>query len=409
MEIPESSEPTQITNKVQYNNAWHNSNGTMVQNITDEEPSQIYERQVEVALWIYISPVLIILGTIGNGLTILLLQRKKMRSSSWSQYLTALAVADLTVLYTGLLGEWIRNLTHNNVDVQTLSNPGCKMYLFMMYASIHSSAWILVAVTLDRVIFVYFPIRAKYLCTVRMAKYCLLGMLVAIVALNVHFFWTFHLKHYGGLLGSTCYAKEDYYDFWLDTWPMLDSFVASYFPFLIMLISNILIIGRLLYARHQRIAMTGATQNSTSMTQVTVMLLTVNFVFLFCTAPIVLLLQVFINDNATGAVNESSDAQLSLARAALTLLQYTNNSTNFICYCISGPRFRKELVYVLCGHRERNNPSISQGNSHHTVNDGKRNRLSRKLTMTEFLRNSTKGRRSNGNTAYAKVESASSV
>ena len=68
------------------------------------------EYRLHKALLLYIPPVLIMLGTLGNFLTILILSRRSMRRNATYIYLIVLAIADIIVLYMGLLRMWIAEL-----------------------------------------------------------------------------------------------------------------------------------------------------------------------------------------------------------------------------------------------------------------------------------------------------------
>ena len=54
-------------------------------------------------------------------------------------------------------------------------------------------------------------------------------------------------------------------------------------------------------------------------------------------------------------------AEMGLAWALTNLLQYTNNSVNFLLYCLSGSRFREELWSMF-----RKNGRVAPLNFSHT-------------------------------------------
>ena len=58
-------------------------------------------------LWKAVSPVFITMGTFGNVLCITVLMQPSNRKSSTAVFLTALAISDLFVLYTGKLLLWV--------------------------------------------------------------------------------------------------------------------------------------------------------------------------------------------------------------------------------------------------------------------------------------------------------------
>ena len=72
-----------------------------------------------------------------------------------------------------------------------------------------------------------------------------------------------------------------------------------------------------------------------------VLLLFFSFIFLLTTSPIVIYLVGY--DSFTEGASAKKWAQIELAWAVVNLLAYSNNALNFMLYCVSGPRFRREL------------------------------------------------------------------
>jgi hypothetical protein len=133
-----------------------------------------------------IFPLLILIfGSFGNILSFCVLLRANMRRYSTFCYLACLALVDIGVIITFCVN--FISLYHFNNDIQ--HGPfACKLFAFCIYFLPQYSSWILVAVSIDRVI------SAKYL---RLAKTwskprhsvlvtLLLGLFLGI--LNSHFF-----------------------------------------------------------------------------------------------------------------------------------------------------------------------------------------------------------------------------
>ncbi|CAL1543879.1 unnamed protein product, partial [Lymnaea stagnalis] len=55
-------------------------------------------------------PILIIFGTVGNVVCIVVMSRREMRTAQTSVYLLALSVADILVLNTGLMRHFINEV-----------------------------------------------------------------------------------------------------------------------------------------------------------------------------------------------------------------------------------------------------------------------------------------------------------
>ena len=85
---------------------------------------KVYERQLmDIAayrlhkqLYVYASPVIIVVGVVGNLLSFVVLVQRPLRRVSTYCYLIVLAVADTLVLTAGLLPKWIH-------QVCTLATP----------------------------------------------------------------------------------------------------------------------------------------------------------------------------------------------------------------------------------------------------------------------------------------------
>ena len=97
-----------------------------------------------------IYPILFIfVGTVGNLLSVYVVLRSKLRRNSTFMYLAFLSIVDLIVLYTFcvnfILHAWF------NIDLKQVSLIACKIYSFSIYFFPQTSAWILTAVSIDRV------------------------------------------------------------------------------------------------------------------------------------------------------------------------------------------------------------------------------------------------------------------
>ena len=112
---------------------------------------------------IYGAPPIVILGTIGNILSAVVMNRKSLRASTTSLYLTVLAVSDLFCLYMGLVPHWIRYKF--NYYIGYVQNTGCTTYWAVLYFAFHYEAWVLVSVSLERFVAVWFPTKHKILFT----------------------------------------------------------------------------------------------------------------------------------------------------------------------------------------------------------------------------------------------------
>ena len=137
-------------------------------NVSKDSPVElIYSKITNYVLLIGL-PLIIVPGVIGNILTVLVLLRRFGRWSFTAVFLFVLAISD-TVQLLNLLSGWIWDELAKQ-DVRQLSDLGCKLLTFFRYGPIHYSSWILVAVTVERFICVFWPHHVKQRCTRNIAS-----------------------------------------------------------------------------------------------------------------------------------------------------------------------------------------------------------------------------------------------
>lgn len=354
-------------------------------NFTYDLPYEDYttfpEYKAGILIWKVVPPILILLGTVGNSLSILVLTRKSIRSSTTALYLTVLAFSDLLVLYSGLLRQWIRFLF--NEDVRHVSQFGCKLNIWLVYSSLDFSAWILIAVTLERVISAWLPHNAKTVCTRKSAAAFLISIGVFVLVLNSHLLYGMVFKTSYGITGEVELRKcveidDDYAVFFNKTWPWIDLCAFCAIPFTVIVIGNCLILFKVIKSQRKtksRIVPTiqnGTTPISSSsghsgskQSSMTAMLFTLNVVFLVTTSP-VSIYNIGYTNWIKGA-DLQKFAELDLWWAIVNMFMYTNNSLNFLLYCLSGTRFRREVVRIFTiRKRENSSEQVRLGQSNYT-------------------------------------------
>ncbi|XP_060578208.1 uncharacterized protein LOC132735284 [Ruditapes philippinarum] len=412
-------------------------------NETEKDLEDFIQYNIGNFLWIYVSPILIILGTFGNVMSICVLLRPKFRFSTAMFYLTCLSFGDLFTLYTGLLRYWI--IKAFDVDVRSFSNASCKIHAFLVYLSLDFTVWVLVTVTIDRFLSVFVPFKARILCTLKRSGLVIAVIIFLLVVKNMHFFWNVELA---GSLEIRCGSKPN--DFMKDIWHWIDFSTFCFIPFSIMVACNVKIIYEMTSSQRklgffrtptlaprlssplardahsdlnaQSMTMLDTTQTSEMLSQetlprtpslatkldspltrrsnsdltvqsitihdatqtsemlsreitsqmtsrqtsrqtskvknrsparristLTVMLLTVNGVFLITTSPIM----VFLIGQTYWFSDETQEeiAWQNFWWAVVNILQYINNSIHFFLYCLTGQRFRKELRVMLRNHK----------------------------------------------------------
>lgn len=113
---------------------------------------------------LYMLPVILIYGILGNALSFAVLTRRSLRRISTYNYLAVLSVADSLVLLTGLLPRWLA-MAGGGDDVRDVSLPVCRMFYALSFTVSDYAVWLLVAVTVDRYVAVVHSLSASTFCT----------------------------------------------------------------------------------------------------------------------------------------------------------------------------------------------------------------------------------------------------
>ena len=306
------------------------------------------EYKAGIIIWKTVAPILIAFGTGGNILSIVVLTRKSIRKSTTAIFLIFLTISDLCVLYTGLFRQWLIYL--NNIDIRHLSEAFCKIHTWLVYSSLDFSAWIIITVTLERIIAVWCPYSHNSRCRRQTALICIITVLTFILGLNAHLLYGMVDKE-SGIIEQKCSSiDESYSNFFRSLWSWIDLCMFCLIPFVVIVFGNSIILFKLLQRnrtsnqqnQNQEISQ-GRQHHQSSMTA---MLCTLNTVFFITTLPISI-----YNIGYTywySTTDPHVIAKLELWWSVVNMLMYTNNALNFLLYSLSGSRFRKELKRVMC-------------------------------------------------------------
>ena len=85
--------------------------------VTPTQPT--FGEVVGAMLWSYAGPCIFVVGVVGNILILVTMAQKKMSGTSTCVYLQCMAAADLAVMFTGMIPEWLeaRNIVVVKVRV----------------------------------------------------------------------------------------------------------------------------------------------------------------------------------------------------------------------------------------------------------------------------------------------------
>ncbi|CAH1799046.1 unnamed protein product [Owenia fusiformis] len=302
-----------------------NSNGSSGMNFTEIGTDKI--------LITYWSPIILILGTIGNALSIAVFRRRKFRTSITHVYLITLAVVDTFGLWVGVFPYGLQAISH----VTLMNTWVCPILMFLGFFSVQLSAWTLVLVTSERLLAVFAPLKAKVIFNVKWAVVILVSVFAVLLGLNLHILWNYKLRVDVYNETDCSGPSEDYMS--MHGW--LDGITTSYLPSFLMLSANIAIIAKMLSRKKSGLG------NSNQIASMTIILLLCNFSFICLNFPFSVC---FKQWNETG----------ELHKAIVIMLAHSNQAINFLLYCASGKIFRDEMKKMF--HRW-NFATCGRGNS----------------------------------------------
>ena len=306
-------------------------NDSFLENTTDGQ--YIYNEGTDTGdriisfLRIYFAPILLFFGTLGNILSAVVFSRPALNKSATSFYFRVLAVADTLALNVGLWPNWMRDAF--GVNIYPLTEAACRIQTYIKFALPDCAVWVLVIMTLERVIGVCWPHKVRQICTRTRIRGSVIIMTLSIWVINIPSIWINSSNNNSEEL--TCVVENHVLAY--DIWPWIDLTIYSLLPFFIMMTCNITIIYTV-FRSQRSITRDGGNK----MTAMTVTLLIVTFVFFLLTAPFVI-----YSCTADYLYNYAPQINYLLFYFIASFLRYVNNSVNFPLYCMSGRAFRREL------------------------------------------------------------------
>lgn len=274
-------------------------------------------------MWPSISLTLVIVGLIGNVLSIVVFTRPNNRMSSSETYFTALAISDILNILNS--PSYIFFIHVYKFDYRARVLLLCKICGWLADASVTTSSWLLVAVTMERVIRVVVVI------------WCI------IYSLNSH-----HIYGSGKVYDSNnisyCGFIEtpEYNNFAVNFYPWIDLTIVFAVPFCFIFFGNIVVIINLTKTRKKRNSIT--TSKKRTVTSVQITLVMVNITFILLMSPLTIFFYLL-----NSYYLKLSDPVIYRIIFPLNVMSNANASVNFFLYILSGAKFRADVKGLFQG------------------------------------------------------------
>ena len=291
--------------------------------------------------------IIVILGLIGNSLTIIILTRRAMRSST-NIYLSALAVWDIVVLIcTALLigldlpeFVWYRHCVY--AYVVSYAYP---LALIAQTATI----WLTVSFTVERYIAVCHPLKAARMCTIKRAKVVIYGVSIGATLYNMPRWFEYKAIQYDNpelgnlsitIVSQTSFVQNPWYTQIYFSWLYVP--IMCIIPLATLSILNTCLVMAVRRSQKQRKDMNVRQSRENN---VTIMLASVVVVFILCQVPALVYNLAYAIDREYVENESFGYGVLSVMRNYLVTF---NSAINFLLYCALGQKFRRIFLHTFC-------------------------------------------------------------
>ena len=296
---------------------------------------------------IYWFPILVPIGLVGNTLSFLVMIQPQNRKMSTCIYMAAISVIDNLMMCLAL-HYWLVTV----VKIHALQLWECKTISYLTNSSLQSSTYQVLSMTIDKYVAIKWPHRAAVYSTPNRSRVISTGVIVCCLSYNVpHLFAA-------SVIGGQCLSYSVGGTI-TRVYSWITFVINGIIPFSMLIYMNSVIVQTVRNShklfRSTVTTITGTENGQNKETrqeamkraenQLTVMLLFVTMLFLILLFPTYIR---FIYLNFVKRDTPSKYASSMLFFQITFKLYTTNNSINFVLYCISGKKFRNDLNEMLC-------------------------------------------------------------
>ena len=208
------------------------------------------------------------------------------------------------------------------------------------------ASWILVAMTLERFIAVWFPLKVSRIYSKRKATLVLIAIVLLTFAFNTIFFAAVVEK-------ERCGYKEELQDFMYDYWYWADALVYAIIPCLLVITSNTLIIINVQMSNKTQRQLTNnfdqSSRRARDQQQITTMLIVISLIFLVLMLPNSIFYLVSVAWLESVQHGSYAFVEYAFTKQLIHVLCDLNHAVNFYLYFLSMATFRRRFLdTVLC-------------------------------------------------------------
>ena len=299
----------------------------------------------------YYFPIFVPIGLVGNTLSFLVMIKPNNRKVSTCIYMAAISIIDNLVV-----GVLLYNVIMRKVAFLDWNPVQCRTVTYLTAVFLQSSRYQVLAMTIDKYVAIKWPHRAATYSTSKRAKSVVIGVFSCTLIYNSH-----HIPM-TGLVRGRCkpYSFGGIISVIL-TWMSFS--VNGVIPISMLMFMNYVIVRTVRRSRKlfesnsvktnlKHVPNTNRTIEARQKkmksveNQLTTMLLLVTTLFLILQIP------TYIRYMYISFVRQGTPSKYAASILFSTItyaLSISNNGINLFLYCVSGKKFRDDLMEVLCG------------------------------------------------------------
>ncbi|RNA20034.1 FMRFamide receptor-like [Brachionus plicatilis] len=346
----------------------------------------------------YYTMFLIILGTICNAISFMVMNARKLRNYSCMKILSFLSIVDTLVLYQWNLNTFFKyNLSSppHFEDLEEISIVWCRLISFLAFSTLQISSWLLALVSFDRAMGVYSTCWTRQMNKSKKLYTLIIFICVFVLLLNSHLlvFNGFYVEKINPETSQSykaiiCYQSKWDEDYIFPKWQTVHLFMYNAIPFLIMLVCNFFIIYNVKYARKVK---SHNKKSEKRKKRMTFMLILVTCTFMILTLPSVIV-HTFYREIL------SDKPYRRMINLIVNNLVHTSHAINFFLYIFSAPNFRTEFNQFFADLMSKFRKSESQNLRSQLVEQTDSNKR-KSFASTIILTKSDQNNKNNQNNA----------
>ena len=298
-------------------------------------------------VYAYCTPVIILVGLLGNSLSLKVFTSKVMSRLSSSFYLLALSVADMLVLLTYGI-DWlnhglVRWPGNYQVDLKNYTGA-CQLFMYLNNIFRLMSSWFIVLFTVERYLAVCWPTFRKRLCTRTIAKR--VTFVTSVVACLLCIYKPLMSGVTSGLEKERVCTRRHGYDHASFVLDGIYGICITAVPSLVIVVLNMPILCRLVRCDGLSLRTRMPVKESKIRLEFTVILLTISPCFICLSVPYFVTWCIQFTQSLWPESPSAADHLSGMLHICRTLfcMKY---SINFLLYIMAGAYYRREIRSVF--------------------------------------------------------------